>query len=150
MNKNLRNLIMTGVLSLAILTPISNQVYAIENENDMLSNNLQNAIEVTDANGNIVNTDNIVIKYELIDVEVEDAYTLINAGLLEKDYKTQMLEANPYSRGYKSSTVWYEHPVKHTVTASAVDVATGKTVYSANATATMTANSSKNLKVSIK
>lgn len=148
MNKKLSNLIITGALSLAILTPINNQAYAMENESGILSDNIKSSIEIQDENGNIVNNENIIVTYELKDVEIEDASTLINTGLLEKDYKTKMLEESK-SRGSKSAIVWYEHPVKHTVTATGVDVTSGKKIYSASATATMTANSSKNLKVAI-
>lgn len=149
MNKKLKHLIITGALSLSVLTPMTNQAFAMENENSTLSDSLKSSIEVKDENGNIVNNENIVVKYELIDVEVEDDSTLINAGLLEKDYKTKMLEEGNKFRGSKSFTVWYEHPVKHTVKATGFDAISGKTIYTANATATMTANSSKNLKVAI-
>lgn len=149
MNKKVKKLITTGVLSLSILSFINTQSYAMENENNNLSSDFKSSISIKDKDGNIVNNENIMIQYELKDVEVKDASPLIKTGLLEKDYKTKMLEESNKTRGSKSTIVWYEHPIKHTVTATGIDMATGKKAFSANATATLTANRSKQLKVSI-
>lgn len=139
MNKKIMTLITVGALSATIFIP-TNNVSALEK-------NIQNDFEVVNEDGSIVNTEEITLKFNVEDVEIENAEKLIDAGLLSENYKEEIL-AQGKTKGTWSTTVWFEHPVTYTGTVNGY-VNLGKPVFTAQAKATMTANLSQKLKVEI-
>lgn len=155
MNKNLRKYIISGMLSIMVLAPMSNSAHAMGNVDadnlyNLETNMDENRIVEFDNKGRaVVKENDVTYIMELTDIHVEDDQILIESGLLDEDYKEKALEQN--LRGSKSFTVWYEHPVTYTTTITGYTNASSGiiTVLTGDVTATMTASKNKSLRVTM-
>lgn len=152
MNKKLRNLILSGVLSVSIVAPLSTISNAESYDKDSLEN-ITNAIEIKTDNGELLDLGDVTVESKVVDVEIENSEVLIAEGLLSEDYKTEMIEdlnSSKNSRAQKEITVWFDYPVTITQNYTLTNPYENNIrIVSFSTKGTFVANSSKQLKSSI-
>lgn len=119
MNKKVKRLISSGAIVVCVMTSGGMNIFADEIGKNTNSNvNLEEALKDPIKN-NIVLDEGKVFKdgevvagvtyeTEIMDVNVKGDKELIELGLLDENYKGQIL--NSKTKGSQTLTVWYEHP----------------------------------------
>lgn len=122
MNKKFKKIIAICAVGMTLVSSSGVSAFASEveaNESEQIINELLTNPDSVDYElvGNKVYVDgeeveNVTCISEIIDVDVKDDEELIELGLLEENYKEEIL--NSKARGSETFIVWYEHPYTFT------------------------------------
>lgn len=123
MNNLIKRVVSLGIIGMTLVSSSGVGVFANEistnTDSEQIVNDILENPEIVDyeivddkvyVEGEEV--ENITCISEIIAVDVKDDEELIKLGLLESDYKEELL--NTKTRGSETFTVWYEHPYTFT------------------------------------